>query len=79
MFRKKNLKNFLECFKIILMNNEEILIKKVEQVKTQDFELRKKELILSKIKNNNLDDTYNINLINTSNNNYEKMKESKLN
>ena len=61
------------------MNNEEILIKKVEQVKTQDFELRKKELILSKIKNNNLDDTYNINLINTSNNNYEKMKESKLN
>lgn len=42
----------MECYSIILKNNDELLNRRLEQLKERDFNLRKKEFLLSKIKSN---------------------------
>jgi len=49
-----NIKNILECYTIILKNNEELLNRRLEQLKERDINLKKKEFLLSKIKLNNI-------------------------
>ena len=45
------MQNVLECYLIILKNNEEILNKKIDEIKTKDANLRQKEFILNRLKN----------------------------
>jgi hypothetical protein len=48
-YSKIDLQNVLECYLIILRNNEEMLNRKIEELKQKDLNLRHKEFILNKI------------------------------
>ncbi len=42
----------MECYSIILKNNDELLNRRLEQLKERDFNLKKKEFLLTKLKTN---------------------------
>ena len=46
---KMDMQNVLECYLIILKNNEELLNRRIEDLKVKDTQLRQKEFILNKV------------------------------
>jgi hypothetical protein len=46
---KMDMQNVLDCYLIILKNNEELLNRRIEDLKVKDVEMRKKEFLLNKV------------------------------
>ena len=61
-FRKASLNKILECYSIILKNNQELLNKRLDQLKDRENNLKKKEFLLSTIKSNDYISNSSLNL-----------------
>ena len=73
-FRKINLniKHILECYSIILKNNEELLNRRIAQFNERDSKMTQKEFLLSKIR-------YTFNTFNNDGVNYLKISDTQTN
>jgi hypothetical protein len=63
---KVDLQNVLECYLIILKNNEELLNRRIDDLRIKDTHLRQKEFILNKILSMRKSNTNNSSIMNPS-------------
>ena len=66
------MKNILECYSIILKNNEELLNRRIAQLKERDNQMNQKEFLINKIR-------YTFNTFNNDGNNYLKISQTNSN
>lgn len=66
------MKNILECYSIILKNNEELLNRRINQLQERESQMTQKEFLLNKIK-------YTFNTFNNDGNNYLKISQMQTN